>query len=393
LAESAVPQKAQKTRAILVAVSGQTPQIITETLWALEQQHRIEIDEIRVITTASGCTTLKEALFGDQGKFGQFSRDYRIPPGRIAFSPKNIHVITDENGIELEDIRSSGDNVCAADQVFSLIREWAKREDEILYCSVAGGRKTLGIYLTTAIMLGGRVRDRLYHVLVSKEFESGVPDFYYPPPESRTYPKLVGIDESKRAIQVEISSEEARIDLAEIPFPRLRELIGGELPLEKGLIKAVESSQLLLTYLQAPPLLTVNLHKSTVEVGHFTFPLSRQLLAVYVFLLITISASPSGLALENLFDERQVIADLERRIDSYKAGEQEEYAWEKIRDIADFRDRIRPCVSKINHAIYSAVGRNRFAEQLKIHTGRRIRVCVANFKIIEAAGKRWKATR
>jgi len=237
------------------------------------------------------------------------------------------------------------------------------------------------------------MQDRLYHVLVSKAFESGVPDFYYPPPESRIYPKFVGIDESKRAIQIEISSDEARIDLAEIPFPRLRELIGGELPLEQGLVKAVESSQLILTYLQTPPILTVNLHKSNVEVGHFTFPLSRQLLAVYAFLLITISASPSGLSLENLFDGKQVIADLERRIDSYKAGEQEEYAWEKIRDMADFRDRIRPCVSKINHAIYSAVGRNRFAEQLKIHTGHDIKLRVANFKIIGAEGKPWKRTR
>ncbi len=388
-----MPQKAQKTRAVLVAVSGQTPQIITETLWALEQQHHIEIDEIRVITTASGCTTLKKALFGDQGKFGQFCCDYRIPAGRIAFSPKNIHVITDENGIELEDIRSSGDNVCAADQVFSLVREWAKREDEILYCSVAGGRKTLGIYLSMAIMLCGRMQDRLYHVLVSKAFESGVPDFFYPPPESRIYPKFVGIDESKKAIQIEISSDEARIDLAEIPFPRLRELIGGELPLEQGLIKAVESSQLLLTYLQTPPILTVNLHKSNVEVGHFTFPLSRQLLAVYAFLLITISGSPTGLPLENLFYGKQVIADLERRIDSYKAGEQEEYAWEKIRKVADFRDRIRPCISKINHAIYSAVGRNRFAEQITIHTGRDIKVRVPNFQIIAAEGRRWKPTR
>ncbi len=388
-----MPRKAQKTRAVLVAVSGQTPQIITETLWALEQHYHIEIDEIRVITTASGCTTLKKALFGDQGKFGEFCRDYRVPPGRIAFSPKNIHIITDENGIELEDIRSSGDNICAADQVFSIISEWAKREDEILYCSVAGGRKTLGIYLTMAIMLCGRMQDRLYHVLVSKEFESGVPDFYYPPPESRIYPKFVGIDESKKAIQVEISSEEARIDLAEIPFPRLREMIGGELPLEKGLIKAVESSQLLLTYLQTTPLLTVNLHKSNLEVGHFTIPLSRQLLAVYAFLLVRISASPSGLSLENLFDKKQVIADLERQINSYKAGEQEEYAWEKIRDMADFRDRIRPCVSKINQAIYSAVGRNRFAEQLTILTRRDIKVRVANFQIIVAEGRHWKPTR
>jgi CRISPR-associated protein (TIGR02584 family) len=389
----AEPSRAGQKHNILAAVSGQTPAIITETLWALQSRREIEVDQIRVITTSKGRESIIRNLFGDSGKFTSFCRDYHIPPGRIAFSEKDIYVLRGPRGEELEDIRDTKENAVAADQVFSLIREWAKREDEILYCSVAGGRKTLGIYLTMAMMLCGRMQDRLYHVLVSKEFESGVPDFYYPPPESRIYPKFVGIDEAKKAIQVEISSEEARIDLAEIPFPRLRELIGGELPLEKGLTTAVESSQLLLTYLQAPPPLSVNLHKSKVEVGHFTFPLSRQLLAVYAFLLITASASPSGLSIENLFDGRQIIADLERRIDSYKAGEQEEYAWEKIRDMADFRDRIRPCISKINHAIYSAAGRNRFAEQLTIHTGRYIKVSVANFQIIEAGGKRWKPTR
>jgi CRISPR-associated protein (TIGR02584 family) len=46
-------------------------------------------------------------------------------------------VITDRNGQELQDIRDSEDNLAAADQMLSLIREWTKRENESLFCSVA----------------------------------------------------------------------------------------------------------------------------------------------------------------------------------------------------------------------------------------------------------------
>jgi CRISPR-associated protein (TIGR02584 family) len=51
-------------RHVLVAVAGQTPQIITETLYALMVQHRppLPISEIYVITTAKGAATAQRAL-------------------------------------------------------------------------------------------------------------------------------------------------------------------------------------------------------------------------------------------------------------------------------------------------------------------------------------------
>ncbi len=39
-------------RNVLAAVVGNTPAVVTETLWALEQQRDIRLDEIRIITTA-----------------------------------------------------------------------------------------------------------------------------------------------------------------------------------------------------------------------------------------------------------------------------------------------------------------------------------------------------
>jgi CRISPR-associated protein (TIGR02584 family) len=248
----AEPPRAGQKHNILVAVSGQTPAIITETLWALQRRGQTEVDQVRVITTSKGRESIIRTLLGDSGKFTSFCRDYHIPPGRIAFSEKDIYVLRGPRGEELEDIRDTKENAAAADQVFSLIREWTRREDEVLFCSAAGGRKTLGIYLAMSLMLCGRLCDSLSHVLAAPAFETGVPGFFYPPPAPCAFERIVGAGPNGSPVLQPVSSEEARVELADIPFPRLRELIGGELPLEKGLSEAVTHSQMLLSCLQSP---------------------------------------------------------------------------------------------------------------------------------------------
>ena len=64
-------------RQILLCVAGLTPQIITETLYALTQQRGERVDEIRVITTLGGRDRIRQALLDpQQGKFFAFCRDY-----------------------------------------------------------------------------------------------------------------------------------------------------------------------------------------------------------------------------------------------------------------------------------------------------------------------------
>jgi len=56
-------------RNILVAVTGQVPAVITETLWALGQQKGLRVDELRVITTVSGKRAILDKIFGPDGHF------------------------------------------------------------------------------------------------------------------------------------------------------------------------------------------------------------------------------------------------------------------------------------------------------------------------------------
>ena len=233
----------------LVAVTGLSPQIVTETLYALAVKQRPPFmpTEVRLITTREGAERAKLSLLHPQsGWFHRLRADYGLPP--IAFSEAHIHVLKDLRGEALEDIRTRDDNTRAADAITGLIRNLAQDDASALHVSIAGGRKTLGFYLGYALSLYGREQDRLSHVLVSAPYESH-PQFFFPtaksqviytsPPHNRPY-----------------DTREAEVTLAEIPFVRLREGLPAGLPDgTAGFSEAVAAAQRAI----GPPKLVVDL--------------------------------------------------------------------------------------------------------------------------------------
>lgn len=212
-------------RTILLCVAGLTPQIITETLYALTQERGERIDEIRVITTLGGRDKImtgkvngrgrseESLLHPDCGQFFNFCRDYSIPPETIKFSESSIALLRTPDGRTLTDIRSPIENEYAGDQICEIVRELCLDLNTRIHASAAGGRKTMSIYLTAAMQLFGRARqDTLSHVLVSEQFETH-PEFFYIPPVPRNLKTRDG---------AEVSTALAQIHLAEIPFIRLR---------------------------------------------------------------------------------------------------------------------------------------------------------------------------
>lgn len=168
---------------ILLAVIGLTPQVITETLFAIHQQHRW-INAIHVITTRQGKEAINAKLLAPKdGYYYRYCADYGIDTRSIAFGFDHVHVITGVNGIELDDIADEGDNENLLRKCLELTFKFTKDSNTSVFFSVAGGRKTMTSCLTLAAQLYGRRQDRIYHVLVSPEFESSR-NFYYPPPQS-----------------------------------------------------------------------------------------------------------------------------------------------------------------------------------------------------------------
>ncbi len=206
----------QATKQILLCVAGVTPQIITETLYALTQQRGERVDEIRVITTLEGRDRLLEDLLKPgSGKLLAFCRDYDIDPASIKFDETTITLLRTPDGRTLADIRSVEENEVAADQICEIVRELAKDENTRIHASAAGGRKTMSIYLTTAMQLFGRADDRLSHVLISEDFETH-PEFFYKPPQ----PRELEIRDRQGNVRL-VSTADAQIHLADIPFIRL----------------------------------------------------------------------------------------------------------------------------------------------------------------------------
>lgn len=200
-------------RRVLLAVSGLSPQIVTETLFALTQSQSPAWvpTEIHLLTTTEGAHRARLSLFSeDLGWFYRLCADYGLPP--ITFDASHIHVLQDAQGQPMDDIRSVGDNGAAADAITAKVRELTADPHSALHVSIAGGRKSMGFYVGYALSLYGRAQDRLSHVLVSEPFESTL-DFFYPTPNSR----VLQTREGRYA-----DTKDAKVTLAYIPFVSLR---------------------------------------------------------------------------------------------------------------------------------------------------------------------------
>src|SRR5262245_32999105 len=128
-------------RRVLLAVTGLSPQIVTETVYALavERKPRWIPTEIRIITTSQGAKNARLSLLSNKpGWFHRLRDDYNLPT--IDFSHESIHVITGPEGKPLEDILTEADNAAVADFVTEEVRAITADPATSLHVSIAGGR-------------------------------------------------------------------------------------------------------------------------------------------------------------------------------------------------------------------------------------------------------------
>ena len=312
-------------RRSLIAVTGLSPQIVTETVYALAVQQVPPFipTEVWLITTEEGAERAKLSLLHPQsGWFHRLRADYNLPP--IAFGPEYIHVLKDASGRPLGDIRTPEDNERAADTITDVVRELTQDDDCALHVSIAGGRKTMGFYLGYALSLYGREQDRLSHVLVSAPYESHR-EFFYPTPRSE-------LIHTPGPNSRPYDARDAKVTLAEIPFVRLRD--GLDSDLMKG--TATFSAAVADAQRSLPPLaLELDPASCTVEAGGESFQMKPAWFAFYWMLAERarrgergVHWSEDGLEQELLHYYGQVVnpnsADYERAERAYKHGLQAE---------------------------------------------------------------------
>ena len=205
---------------ILLLVTGGTPQIITETIWALacDPQHNEQWvpDEVHIISTRYGLNEVKNKLLGKDKILTRMKNEY-AQIANLRLEDNFLHCFTDQDGNELEDLRTPEENEFAANLICEKIRHFSSDEKVSLHVSIAGGRKTMGFYAGYALSLYGRAQDRMSHVLVDEKFEKGI-NFYYPSKNENDFI----IDRENKTIGL---SKDANVWLAQIPFVRLKEAV------------------------------------------------------------------------------------------------------------------------------------------------------------------------
>ena len=264
------------SRRVLLVVTGMSPQVVTESLYALaiKAEEKFIPTEIRIITTTTGAREARLNLLSEkEGKFYQLLADYQLD--NIHLKPEYIHIIKDKSGQPLDDIRSIEDNESAADTITELVRDITSDNDCSLHVSIAGGRKTMGYYLGYALSLYGREQDQLSHVLVSSPYENNRA-FYYPTP----YEMPIRIKRGEK--EQTYDAQDALIDLAKIPYVRLRDGLDEKLKTGKSSFsESVFEAQKALPRIH----LSIDIDKKEVLAGGVCFKMPATELALYWLLM------------------------------------------------------------------------------------------------------------
>jgi CRISPR-associated protein (TIGR02584 family) len=221
-----------KKKNILLAITGLSPQVVTETLYGIKQAGMEWPDEIQIITTKRGKEQARLGLLephdGNKPMLEQLCVDYgmQLP----VLTTDTIFVVPDAQGEDVDDARTFEDQEALADFIVGHVGKLCADEGIRLHASLAGGRKTMTFFLGYAMTLFSRIDDRLSHVLVDEVFE-GNRNFYYPKPYTHV------ID--GRGDNEKLDAKNAHVILAEIPFIRQRS------QLHKNVLKSMESESYL----------------------------------------------------------------------------------------------------------------------------------------------------
>lgn len=327
---------------ILICVSGLTPQIITETLFALSIKQKIKFDEIVIVTTSKG----EDIINGVDKDFNEgFGNKRNYPSLRKVLNQfyshykKNKYVNPNskltiinarEESLNLNDVRNDKENILFPNKLIEIFKKYTAPEKEnILHCSLSGGRKTMSVDMALAISIFGRENDKLYHVLVdeSVEFKN---DFWFP----------------------KTKKEEKLLEISEKPYIRLRPILGeiteNKIFSDMNFMDIVNETQEILKK-KSVDKLYISIATKMMVYGEFK-PVSLEPIQIKLYRFLK----------ENSSDGKRV--KLETIVDYIKAENQ------KINKLYGI-DNIRTLITKLNIKISNAIPDSSIVDLFKISSG------------------------
>ncbi|MCS6986309.1 MAG: CRISPR-associated ring nuclease Csm6 [Sphingomonadaceae bacterium] len=193
----------------LLFTAGETPQVVTETVWALarHQEPPWRPDRIVLATTARGARIYRDGrpergqapLLGDGGKLAGLWRT--LFPDRPM---PTVQVLVPNGALgPIEDLRTEAEVEAFAEELVAAVAQVTAEPEGELHLSLAGGRKTMSFLAGQVLSLLARPQDVLSHVLIEPAELEFRPDFWWPGDGSP-------------------GSDAARVRLHHVPFLRAR---------------------------------------------------------------------------------------------------------------------------------------------------------------------------
>lgn len=247
---------------ILLISTGATPQVVTETLFALAHSDPPWWPQRLIIATTSAGARLLETgdtaraiapLLGPDGRLARLARFAQRPlPAVVLRVPRH------SDGAPIADIRTATEVERFAEQLLEVVAEATADPATELHVSLAGGRKSMSFITGQIMSLLGRPQDRLSHVLVEPAALEQQPDFWWPGDGSA-------------------GADRAAVGLHDVPYLRVRAWadIGARLPAGTGFTDSVAHANRLL----GPLDLTIDLDRRLIEVAGTIIPATPQQLA------------------------------------------------------------------------------------------------------------------
>lgn len=241
------PYKSTK-RIVLLCTLGKSPQVITETVWALAHEAQPIIpDEIIAVTTANYAKGAADKLFDTSSGWGdliiRLHKALKCKTGRLRFDKSSIRIVQDSHGV-VNDLRTVGDNERFANYLYRLVKsitDGAESDNTVLLFSLSGGRKSMSAIATSVMTLLARPNDRLLHVIIDMEMEN----------EKFHFPKKC-----------------AGVSLFEVPFVRTRDLLHGvSVDKANSFSECVEVTQGSISGKTIFPELRLDVDMGTLQIG------------------------------------------------------------------------------------------------------------------------------
>ncbi|NUM64759.1 TIGR02584 family CRISPR-associated protein [candidate division KSB1 bacterium] len=274
----------------LLAMLGLHPKVLTETLYGLCVKRRIAIT--KVIGIASGVAKQKivsELLNPVAGEFYKLCREYPECFTDIQFSAESVRVAC-LGGDEIADIANSRQSQAYLDLIMGSVMEMTTDKQFCLHTVVAGGRRTMSVYLAMVMQLLARPQDHMYHLFVAPWEAETNSDFFFPPRQSRPMTTYGGLA---------FDAKDVHVELVEIPFLRLRPHVPAEL------LRSPDYQDI-LAWVQrevnvAPQLLplSIDVDQHRILIGAIPIPLEPAELAIYWYFVEKSAKRDERVAREN----------------------------------------------------------------------------------------------